>query len=303
MVLVTRYSASRSVSIHPMKLDGRVALVTGAGRGLGRAVAVALAQEGARLAVASRTVSELCETLRLIAKYSDSIAIPTDVGDAEQVRCLLERTVQHHGKLDTVVNAAGILGPIGPLWNCDLNRWRDAMNVNLFGTLYVCHAAVPHLIKAARGKIINFAGGGAATPRANFTAYSASKAALVRMTETLAQELRPHRIDVNAIAPGLVNTRMLDEIEHAGQAAGAEADAVAALRNGTIPGASPELAGELAVFLASSESDGLTGKLISAPHDDWRKWNRERIDELTATQWFTLRRLDRHTLSQLDAPL
>jgi 3-oxoacyl-[acyl-carrier protein] reductase len=282
-----------------MKLSGKVAIVTGAGRGIGRAVALALAKEGARVAIASRTFSELSETLRLLAESSNAIAIPTDVSAAEQVRRLVDRAVEHFGRLDVVINAAAIVGPIGPLWNCDLDQWRDAFNVNLFGTLYVCHAAVPHLIKAGRGKVINFSGGGATAPRANFSAYGASKAAVVRMTETLAEELKPYRIDVNAIAPGLVNTRMLDEIERAGDAGGREAATVAAIRNGTAPGVSPGLAGELAVFLASSESDGLSGRLISAPHDDWRKWNHTRIHELMSRPWYTLRRLDHHTLRQL----
>lgn len=282
-----------------MSVSGKVAIVTGAGRGIGRAVAMALAKEGARVAIASRTFLELCETRGLLAASAPVVAVPTDVRDIEQVRGLIERTIAHFGRLDIVINAAGIVGPIGSLWQCDLNQWRDAIHVNLFGSLYVCHAAIPHLIRMKGGKIVNFAGGGATSPRPNFSAYGASKSAVVRMTETLAEELKPYRIDVNAIAPGLVKTRMLVEIERAGEAAGDEAATAAAINDGTATGVSPQLASALAVYLASSESDGLTGKLISAPHDDWRQWNDARIHELSSRPWYTLRRLDQHTLRQL----
>ena len=119
----------------------------------------------------------------------------------------------------------------------------------------------------------------------------------MRLTETLAEEVRPYNIQVNAIAPGAVNTRMLDEVLVAGEAAGEEL--IAAQRRRIQGGTPPELAAALVVFLASDASDGLTGKLISAPYDDWRTWDARRIAELDNSPWYTLRRMDPHTLRPL----
>jgi len=228
------------------------------------------------------------------------MASPCDVSDSSEVRHLVGRVAGHFGRLDIVVNAAAIIGPIGPLWQCDLEEWRRTLATNLGGTVHCCHAAIPHLMRGGRGKIINFSGGGAAAPRVNFTAYGIAKAGIVRLTETLAEELKGHQIDVNAIAPGLVDTQMTAAIERAGSAAGAESALIRELRDQD-KGMNPaELAADLAVFLASRASDGLTGRLISAPHDEWRKWDKDRIARIGRSSWLTLRRLDRPTLRQLD---
>ncbi len=283
-----------------MKLEGKVAVITGAGRGIGRAVALAFSHEGARLVIASRTATELDQTLTLLNAAGGAFAVPTDVSEVGQVERLVKHTIDRFGQLDILVNVAAIQGPVGPLWQADLQQWRATLAVNLLGTVYCCHAAVPHMIDSGKGKIINFAGGGATGPRPNFSAYAASKAAVVRLTETLAEELGALQIDVNAIAPGTVNTRMLDAIATAGAEAGAEGAVVAALRSDGTGGVPAELAADLAVFLATAESDGLTGRLISAPHDDWQNWDGTRIKELCSRPWLTLRRLDQFTLRLLN---
>jgi len=283
-----------------MKLQGKVVIITGGGRGIGRAVAEAFAREGASLVVASRTAAELEQTLQLLEPCQQAIAIPSDVSKADEAQGLIAQTIDRFGRIDILVNAAAIQGPIGPLWTVDLKRWREALDVNLLGTMHCCHFAVPHMIAAGGGRIINFAGGGAAAPRPNFSAYAASKAAVVRLTETLAEELKSFGVAVNAIAPGLVNTRMLDAIIEAGAVAGAEASIVQALRNDDVGGVPVALPAELALFLASAAPERLTGRLISAPHDDWREWSGgARLEEISARPWFTLRRLDPHTLRQL----
>ncbi len=195
------------------------------------------------------------------------------------------------------MNNAGIQPPIGPLVENDPEAWMQAVAVNLFGPFHCTQAVLPGMIARKSGKIINLSGGGATAPRPNFSAYAASKAALVRLTETLAEEVRPFNIQVNAIAPGAVNTRMLEEVLRAGEAAGDEL--AAAQRRRVEGGTPPEMAAALVVFLASSASNGLTGKLISAAHDDWRDWDGGRIAELADTSWYTLRRLDPHTVGPL----
>jgi 3-oxoacyl-[acyl-carrier protein] reductase len=277
------------------QLIGQTALVTGAGRGIGQAVALALAGAGADLVLVARSAGELEETRsRVEALGRGACAVPTDVGRLEQVRHAVAEGVARFGKLDVLVNCAGCQGPIGLLWKNSPDDWARTVQVNLVGTFHCMHAVLPGMVTRRRGKIINFSGGGATSPRPNFSSYAASKAAVVRLTETLAEELRPFNIQVNAIAPGAVNTRMLDEVLAAGAAAGAELAAAEVRKS---KGGTPvEVAAQLVVFLASAVFDGLTGKLISAPHDGWQAWDAEHVARLGGSPWHTLRRMDEHTL-------
>jgi 3-oxoacyl-[acyl-carrier protein] reductase len=160
---------------------------------------------------------------------------------------------------------------------------------------------LPHMMARHQGKVVNLSGGGATSPRPNFSAYGASKAALVRLTETVAEEVRSYNIQVNAVAPGAINTRMLYEVLQAGEAAGGELEA--AQRQEAEGGASAEVAARLTAFLVSPASDKLSGKLISAPHDGWQSWTNAELDRLSAKPWFTLRRMDPHTIQLFAADL
>ena len=160
------------------------------------------------------------------------------------------------------------------------------MKVNLGGCFRCCSLVLPGMIERRSGKIINLSGGGAVDPRPNFSAYAASKAAVVRFTETLAAEVAAHGIDVNAIAPGAIDTDMLREGIAAGDAAGDEAEELRQIaRQG---GQDPDRAAALAVHLASAATDGLTGRLISAQWDDWENLDPRAVME---TDLFTLRRI------------
>ena len=277
------------------RLTGKTALVTGAGRGIGRAVALALAGAGADLVLLARSAGELAETRRGVeALGRGACAVPADVGRFDEVRHGVAEGLARFGKLDVLVNCAGCQAPIGLLWENNPDEWARTIQVNLVGTFNCLHEVLPGMIARRRGKIITFSGGGATSPRPNFSSYAASKAAVVRLTETVAEELRPFNIEVNAVAPGAVNTRMLDEVLAAGEAAGAE---LAAAERRKAEGGTPiEVATELVVFLASDASDGLTGKLISAPHDNWQNWDPEHLARLDSSPWYTLRRMDEHTL-------
>lgn len=145
------------------------------------------------------------------------------------------------------------------------------------------------MIKQRRGKIINLSGGGAAYPAPHFSAYAASKAAVVRFTETLAEEMKAFNIQVNAIAPGAINTGIQEEVLAAGEIAGEKALAEAKKVRET-GGTPPKVPAALAVFLASDESNGLTGKLISAVWDDWKEMGK-RFPEIMSTNIYTLRRV------------
>jgi len=273
-----------------MKLKDRIAIVTGAGRGIGRAIALAFAREGADVVVVSRTLSEVQETAaQVMALGRRSFPLQVDVSRKEDVERMVELALGEFGKVDVLVNNAGILGPLGPLVQNDVERWIETIKVNLIGTFLCCKAVLPIMIKHGGGKIVNLSGGGAAYPHPCFSAYATSKAAVVRLTETLAEELKEFNIQVNAIAPGAVNTRLREEIMAAGEVAGQKASAEAEKvreRGGT----SPDLAAALAVFLASDESDGLTGKLISAVWDDWQNMSK-RVSEIVSSDIYTLRRI------------
>ncbi|NWF93026.1 MAG: SDR family oxidoreductase [Syntrophaceae bacterium] len=279
-------------------LSGRVGIVTGAGRGIGRAIALAFARQGASVVVTSRTFSEIEETAAQVrALGSQALAIQADVSSQSNVNKIVEQTIQAIGTVDILVNNAGVQGPIGSIDDNDADHWIRTVMINLIGTFLCCRAVLAVMMKQQRGKIINLSGGGATSPRPNFSAYASSKAALVRFTETLAEEVKPFNIQVNAIAPGAINTRMLDEVLAAGDAAG-EVALSQAKKQKQSGGDSLEAVVALAVFLASDESGGLTGKLISAQHDPWREWV-GKDEQLNASPLYTIRRLDPFTIKPL----
>jgi len=280
-------------------LKDRVAIVTGAGRGIGRTIALAFAREGARLFLAARTERELAETARDCNEAGGRAeVVVTDVSSWNQVQHLINTAIQEAGQVDILVNSAGIYGPIGPTTDVEVSTWTRAVEVNLFGPLYLCRALLPHFIQRKQGKIILLGGGGATAPLPNFSSYAASKAAVVRLADTLAEELKAFNVQVNVIAPGLVDTKLQDEVLAAGSRAGALFDKIRQTRETGAGAVSPEVAASLAVFLASSASGKLTGKLIAAPYDPWREWA-GKTDELNTTSMYTIRRLDPFTIKPL----
>ena len=277
-------------------LSGRVAIVTGGGRGIGEAIALRFAAEGAKLALAARTAAELervAEACRAVG--ADCSTHLVDVSVREQVHEL----VRSVGPVDVLVNCAGVYGPIGLLVDNDLDEWEQGLRVNLLGTLYACREVIPGMVERGRGSIINMSGGGATAPLPNFTLYAVSKAAVARLTDTLAAELAGTGVRVNAIAPGAIDTRLQDQVLKAGERAGEIFQRMRSMRDSG-KGATPvDVPARLAVFLASEASEGLTGRLISAPHDPWQSWDANRIQHIAASSWFTMRRLDPFTIGHL----
>jgi NAD(P)-dependent dehydrogenase (short-subunit alcohol dehydrogenase family) len=218
------------------------------------------------------------------------LAVCADVGSPDEVHKAVDSIAAKIPNLSGVVNAAGVLGPKGNLDEIDVNEWISTVQVNLTGTMLICRAVLPHFRSRGYGKIVNFSGGGATSPRPRFSAYAASKAGIVRFTENLARELKETRIDVNAIAPGAVNTRMLKEVLAAGSGQVGEAAYAEALRQRDSGGASPARAAALCVMLLSDKSDGLTGRLISAVWDPWETLPM-RKDDLAGSDVYTLRRI------------
>jgi NAD(P)-dependent dehydrogenase (short-subunit alcohol dehydrogenase family) len=278
----------------------RTVLVTGAGRGIGEAVALAFAAEGSSLVITSRTQSDLERVAAKIRSLGAEAEIAVgDVSKPTDAERVTQLALERFGGVDVLVNNAGAYGPIGPFAETDLAEWWHAMEVNLRGALLFTKAVLPVMIKNRRGKIINMSGGGATSPLPNLTAYSVSKTAIVRLTENLAEELQPYNIQVNAIAPGAVDTHLQDQLLAAGERAGKQLyDRIRQLRETGKGGVPPTVAAALAVFLGSAGSDHLTGRLISAPHDPWREWSNNH-DSTPPLPMYTLRRLDPFTLKPL----
>jgi NAD(P)-dependent dehydrogenase (short-subunit alcohol dehydrogenase family) len=274
-----------------MRLDGEIVLITGAGRGIGEAVAHAFARSGANLVLTARTEHEVDRVARETAKLGvNTIALPGDVSKRADIRTIVAAALHRFRRIDVLVNAAGIYGPIGPFVENDLDHWTSAIETNLLGTVFAIHAVLPQMLGRRKGVIINFSGGGAVQPFPRFSAYATSKAAIARLTETLSEEVKESGIRINAIAPGSVNTRLLDQVLEAGESAGTTFYAKALEQKAT-GGTPPARAAELAVFLACSTGEGISGRLISAVWDDWKSLP-ERARDLGRSALFTLRRID-----------
>ena len=276
-------------------LAGRDAVVTGASQGLGRAIATAFVQEGASVLLVARGQEMLEEARLAVERFAGRpgqrvATLAADVSEPAACAAVAERAGGLGLDPCILVNNAGVYGPIGRLEDVDWAAWMDAVRVNLFGTVLMCRAMIPRLRARGYGKIVNLSGGGATAPLPRFTAYAAAKAAVVRLTETLAVELKDAKVDVNAIAPGALNTRLLDQVLQAGPEAAGEAFHRQALRQREEGGVPLSRGAALAVFLASAASDGITGRLLSAVWDDWAGLAGQ-AERLAGTDLYTLRRI------------
>lgn len=277
-----------------MKLLGRNAIITGANQGFGLAVAKAFIKEGASVAICARDGKKLTETQRALTLAASAgqkvIAMRCDVSSEPDVAAFIDGTIGKLRKIDVLVNNAGVYGPMGAIETIGSAQWLDAVAVNLFGVFFTCKRIIPHMKAAGYGKIINLSGGGATAPLPRVSAYAASKAAVVRLTETLAEECRGLNIDINAVAPGALNTRLLDEVLKAGEGKVGKGFYEKALRQKEEGGTPPERGAALCVYLASPASNGITGKLISAVWDPWERFA-EYKEDLRASDIYTLRRI------------
>lgn len=274
-------------------LDGRSALITGASQGLGLEIARKYVDEGAGVFICARDESALREAQSELAARAGGEgrvgAQAADVSDPEQVEALVAAATERFPELSVLVNNAGVYGPKGTIEEVDWEAWVDAIRINLMGSVLPARALIAQLRKVGYGKVVQLSGGGATSPLPGLSAYAASKAAVVRFVETLALELKEDRVDVNAVAPGALNTRMLDEVIEAGPQRVGEAFYQRALEQQRSGGTPLEVGAELAVWLASAASDGISGKLISAVWDPWRELPEHRED--LASDVYTLRRI------------
>ncbi|MCW2982601.1 MAG: family oxidoreductase [Conexibacter sp.] len=271
-------------------LAGRTALITGASQGLGLEIARSYLREGARVVICARSQDTLDAAAAELAGTGEVHAHAADVADEGQAEALVAFAADRLGGLDVLVNNAGVYGPKGDIQDVDWADWARAIEINLMGSVLPSKFAVPLLRASERGKVVQLSGGGATSPLPGLSAYAASKAAVVRFMETLAGELADGGVDVNAIAPGALNTRMLDEVIAAGPEAVGQAFYDKALQQRDSGGTPLTRGAELSVYLGSRKSDGITGRLLSAVWDPWEDLEAHAGD-LDGSDVYTLRRI------------
>lgn len=269
------------------------ALITGASRGLGFEIAKNLYQSGWNIYLLSSSVTALEKARALLISLKkpkeDQVIklLPIDLSQGDQWESIIKSRVND---VDVLVNNAAIQGPIGPVLENDWSFWQKTIQVNLLAPIRLCRLCLPLMIQKRQGKIINISGGGATGPRPYFSAYAVSKAGLVRFSETLAEEVKPYSIDVNCIAPGVMNSPLLAEVLQAGIEKAGEKEYNIAQAQQSKTGDVAVRAAELCAYLASSQSDGITGKLMSAVWDPWETLA-DHKEELKTTDIYTLRRI------------
>ncbi|MHB1421623.1 MAG: SDR family NAD(P)-dependent oxidoreductase [Gemmataceae bacterium] len=277
-----------------MALHGRSAIITGANQGLGLAIARRFIESGANVLLAARGAERLRQAeLEMKQHARPGQIVISQVGDVsrqEDCQAIVNLALERLPGLMILVNNAGVYGPIGRIEDNDWEEWVQAIRINLFGSVLMCRAVLPHLREQGYGKIINLSGGGATAPLPRFSSYAASKAAVVRFTETLAEEVREHHIDVNAIAPGPLNTRLLDRVLEAGPDRAGQSFHERSLKQREEGGVPLDKGAALAAFLASDSSDGITGRLLSAVWDNWTELP-ARQQHLAKSDIYTLRRI------------
>ena len=250
-----------------VSLAGQVAIVTGGGRGIGRELALALAGAGAAVAVVARSEDQLAETVSLIEEAGGrAISLQADVTDQQAIEQMLSEVERQLGPVDLLVNNAGVLGPVGPLWENDADEWWRCMDINVRGSLLCTKAVLPGMISRRRGRIVSVSSGAGNSAGRHMVAYTTSKTALTRLMEGVANETRDHGISAFAICPGFVPTFMTESL--------AQSPADTKWRGGAgtrrMAGGrdhSPQRLAELMLYLASGRADALSGCFFHPYYD------------------------------------
>jgi 3-oxoacyl-[acyl-carrier protein] reductase len=277
-------------------LEKKRIVITGGSQGIGFAVAKKCADEGASVILVARNQTELQTAVAKLPQEAEKQHkyYVLDVGDLTAAKAFTTWIQKESLEVHGLVNCAGVYGPIGNTLNVDLSEFAKALQINFLGTVFMCSVIAPLLKSLGRKKIVNYSGGGAASPFPNYSAYATSKIAIVRFTENLSLELQNDGFDINCIAPGFVITRLHQKTLEAGMNTAGEAFYQTTKKQIENGGVSPEKAADLTCFLLSELSNGISGKFISAP---WDTWQTEEFQKLLREDKdiATLRRIDNKT--------
>ena len=276
-----------------MKAKNKNVIITGGTVGFGKALAEKFLSEGANVSICSRNEQQLFDTQsELLSKFPNRIILvkKCDVSIEKDVKEFIAYSLDTFKTIHVLILNAGVYGPMGPIETVSLDEWRKSIDINLFGVLLPCRELIPHFKQNKYGKIIVLSGGGATNPMPNLSSYATAKAAVVRLVETLSKELLSYNVDINAIAPGAMSTRMIEQVIDAGPEIVGD-EFFKKNQNWKQNGAtSMELGTNLAVYLSSDDSNGVTGKLISAQWDDWKNFGNH-LNDLQNSDIYTIRRI------------
>ncbi len=274
--------------------QNKVVIITGASKGYGFNISKKFLIKGANIVICSRNLKDIktaySKLVKIKKKNQKILYFASDVSKITDVKNLISQTIKKFKKIDILINNAGIYGPKGKIEKINLDEFVKTININLLGSIYLCKEIIPHLKKNKQGKIIQLSGGGAASPLPFISAYAASKAAIVRFVENLSVELKSDKIDINAVAPGPLNTGMLDEVIKSGPKVVGKSFYQKSLLQKKNGGTPFNKVDDLILFLASDYSNGISGKLISALWDKWSDWVKYK-KLLNSSDMYTLRRV------------
>lgn len=269
-------------------------LITGSNQGIGFELSKYFVKKDFNLILCARNKKKLNEVEKKLSKLKKKnqkiVSYKLDISSEKEINLFLNKIYKKFKKIDVLINCAGIYGPKGEFEKLSWNKWKQVIEINLLGSIYLIKKILPYFKKQKKGKIIQFSGGGAASPFPYFTAYSASKIALVRFIENISIEQKKNNISLNCIAPGPVNTRMLDEVLKAGPSKVGKVfykKSILQKKNG---GTNINKINELVEFLCDEKNHFITGKLISAQWDNWKKFKFHK-DKLINSDVGTLRRI------------
>lgn len=271
-------------------MKNKSCVITGASDGLGLEIAKKFISEGYNVAICARNEKKLKNSVDDLLKIKKEnqiiLSSSLDVSNELNVNEFIKYCIKYFIKVDVLINCAGIYGPFDKIEDTNSEEWKKCIDINLMGPYYTMKYVIPHMKENKRGKIINIAGGGATQPMPFISSYAASKCAIVRLTETVSKEVKDFNIDVNSISPGLLETNMYTQAIDAGpEKIGKEFfDKITNQEKTPL-----SKAANLCYYLASKESDGITGKLISAVWDNYRNFTKEDLKN----DKYTLRRIDK----------
>jgi NAD(P)-dependent dehydrogenase (short-subunit alcohol dehydrogenase family) len=275
------------------ELNGKVILVTGGTHGIGKTTVTRCLEQGADVAFCARNREEVESEVAVHSAQAGNervMGFTADVADEPMMEDGLVQVIERFGRVNGLIHSAGIYGPIGNTLDVPLDEWMNTIRINLGGSVVATRVIARYLKGNGGGRIVLFSGGGAASPFPNYSAYGCSKAAVVRLVETLSIELSPFGVEINCVAPGFVATRLHQETLSAGpETVGKEffARTAEVIEKG---GVSPDVGASCASYLVSDLAAGITGRFVAAPYDDYRAWPTH-LDEIADSDFFTLRRI------------